>query len=93
MAFYWQFNDSMEIGFSDRIKWNFFQAVAVSVLLYSCTSRALTKRFPKKTKCKLYEDYACCFKQILEVALYKSAEQSILGKTGELWSNTECCLE
>ena len=29
---------------SNRIKWEFFQAIAVSVLLYGCTSSILTNR-------------------------------------------------
>ena len=33
---------------SKRIKWEFFQAVVMSVLLYDCTNKALTTRFEKK---------------------------------------------
>ncbi len=32
----------------DKIKQDFFQAVAMSVLLYGCTKRTLTKRVEKK---------------------------------------------
>ena len=33
---------------SDKIKWNFFQAAAVSVLLYDCTIWTLYKHLDKK---------------------------------------------
>ena len=33
---------------SDKIKWEFFQAVAISVQLYGCTIGALTKHLEKK---------------------------------------------
>ena len=33
---------------SDKIKKEFFEAVAVSVLLYGCTAKTLTKRLEKK---------------------------------------------
>ena len=38
----WKFN------FSDKIKWKFFQAVAMSVLLYNSTTWTLKKHFEKK---------------------------------------------
>ena len=34
--------------FSDKIKWDFFQAVAVSVQLYGCTTWILIKLLEKK---------------------------------------------
>ena len=36
---------------SDKLKWNFFQAAAVSVLLYGCTTWMLTKHMEKKLHC------------------------------------------
>ena len=65
---YWQINDHMEI-WSDEIKWKFFQAVAVSVLQYGCTTCTLMKWLGKK---KLDENsirmFVYCFEQILEAA-------------------------
>ena len=57
---------------SDKIKLGFFQAVALSVLLYGCTTWTLAKCLEKKL-CRLHEDAVCCFEQILKAALYKTA--------------------
>ena len=54
---------------SDKVKWKFFQAGAVSVLLSGCTTLALTKCMEKKPDEK---DAACCFGQILEAAPHKT---------------------
>ena len=43
---------------SDKIKWDFFQAVTASILLYGCTTWKLTKRIEKRlddTTRKCYE--------------------------------------
>ena len=53
----------------DKMKWEFFQAVAVSVLQYRCTS----KTFGEKVKWELHKDGASCFEQILEAAPNKTA--------------------
>ena len=47
----------------DKIKRNYFQVVAVSVLLYGCTTRTLTKSMKKK----LYVNYAIIFRAILNI--------------------------
>ena len=48
---------------SDKSKWDFFQAVTVSVLLYECTIKMLTK---------LHKNAACSLEQILEVIPHKT---------------------
>ena len=47
---------------TDKIKWEFFQAVGVSVLLYGCTSCNLMKDLENKTRWELHRDAACCFR-------------------------------
>ena len=51
---------------------DFFQVVAVSVLLYGCTT------WPKgtlgeKARCEPHNNAACCFEQTLEAATRKTA--------------------
>ena len=43
-----------KFDFSDKIKRNFLQVVAVSVILYGCTTR--TPREPKKARCELWKN-------------------------------------
>ena len=50
----------------------FFQSVAMSVLLYGYTTRDLNETIREKAWRELHKNAACCFKQILEVALYKA---------------------
>ena len=57
---------------SNRIKWNFFQAVAVSILLYRCTTWMLTKYIGNKLEKELHTNATCCFEQILEATLQKT---------------------
>ena len=52
---------------SDKIKREFFQAVAVTVLLYVCTAWTLMKHLEKKV------DAVCCFEPIPEAAPHKTA--------------------
>ena len=54
---------------SDKIKWEYFKAVAMSVLLYGCTTWTLTKHQEKKPG----GNYTGCSEQILEVAPNKIA--------------------
>ena len=58
----------MEIwSFSRNKKLEFFQAVAVWVLLYGYTIWTLMKHLGKKNaRWKLCKDAACCFEQILK---------------------------
>ena len=53
----------------DKIELEFLQAVAVSLLLYSCTTWTLTTRLEKK----LRKVTVCSFEQILEAAPHKTA--------------------
>ena len=57
---------------SDEIKWEFFQIVAMWVLLYGCTTWTLMKCQEKKVRWELLKDSACYFEQILEAALHKA---------------------
>ena len=59
---------------SDKIKWKFFKAVAMSELPHGCTTWTLTKHLVKK----LEEKYTkimnvVCLEQILEAAPHKTA--------------------
>ena len=51
---------------SDEIKRDFFQAVAVSVLLYGCSTWTQMKRLEEKTRWELHQNAGCSFGQILE---------------------------
>ena len=53
----------------NKIKWEFFRDVAVSVLLYSCTIWTLTKYLTKELD---EEKAASCLEQIQEVASIKT---------------------
>ena len=55
------------VEWSDKMKWDFFQAMAVSILLYGCTARTQTKHLKKKQD----ENYA----RILHIILNKSRKQ------------------
>ena len=44
---------------SDKIKRKFYQAAAMPVLLYVCTTWTLTKRFEKKVWWELRKDVTC----------------------------------
>ena len=63
---------------SDQVKWEFFQAVAVSVPLYSCATWTLMKHLEKKLHFDLYKDTLCCFEQILEASPLKTAAVRLL---------------
>ena len=52
---------------TDKIKRSFFQAAVVSILLYGCTTRTLTKRMEKKLDCN--------YTSILRTILNKSWRQ------------------
>ena len=58
---------------SDKIKWDFFQAVAASILLYGCTTETLTKRIEKKAWWELHKNNAWYFEQTLEETTLKIA--------------------
>ena len=78
MNCYWQVFDHMEIwslwfDLCDKMKWDFFQALAVSVLLYSCTTWTLTKCLEKKVD----GNYTSCNEQIMEAGSYKTAVQPL----------------
>ena len=60
-------------GLSENIKWEFFHAEAMSVLIYGCTTRTLMKLWGKKVKWELKRNIPYCFKQILEAAPHKIA--------------------
>ena len=51
---------------SNKIKQDFFQVVAVSILLYRCTIWMLTKCMEKKLDGELHKNAVCQFEQILE---------------------------
>ena len=57
------------------IKWEFFQAVVMSVPWYSCTTWILMKCLEKKLD---ENDVAYCFEQILEAAVYITAVVQLL---------------
>ena len=57
-------------GTSDKIKRDFFQDVAVSVILYGYTT--LTNHIEKKTRWEQRNDAKCCFEQIFEAASHKA---------------------
>ena len=50
-----------------RKLWEYFQAVAVSVLLYGCTIKT-----GEKVRYELQNTAVCCFEQILEAAPHKT---------------------
>ena len=62
----------MEIDLYDKIKRQFFQVVAVSVLLYSCTTWALTNTWTKISQ-ELSKNSACYFELILETTPHETA--------------------
>ena len=55
---------------SDKIKWEFFYAVIISVLLFGCTTCILTI-FEEKARWQLHKDTAYCFEQILDASSHK----------------------
>ena len=58
---------------SNEIKYNFFQAAVVSILLYECPTRMLTKHIEKKARCKLHKNATSYIEQILEITFHKTA--------------------
>ena len=50
---------------SDKIKQGFFQALAVSVILYSCTTWTFNETVGEKARWELHKDAVCSFNQIL----------------------------
>ena len=65
------------------------QAVAISVLLYGCTTSTLIKYPEKKTRWKLHKDATCGFEQILEAAPHKTAAVQLL--ISHLTNHAEHC--
>ena len=59
------------------MKLEFFQAVAMSVLLYGHTTWILMKHLGEKTRWELHKDAACCFELILKSGHYKTAIQPL----------------
>ena len=57
--------------FSDKIKREFFRAVAVSVLLNGCTVWTLPKRLDNKLDGNYTRILRAVLKKVLEAALYK----------------------
>ena len=51
----------------------FFQAAVMSILLYDCTTRTLTKRMVKKAWRQLHENAASSIEQVLEETPNKTA--------------------
>ena len=58
----WYIQELIDNPLEDEINREFFQAVVVSKLFYSCTTYTLTKYLEKKL------DAECYFEQILEAA-------------------------
>ena len=58
---------------SDEIKQDFFQDVAVAILLHVYTTWALTKCIEKKLDGELRKNVACGLEQILETTTHKTA--------------------
>ena len=54
------------------MKRSFFQAAVVSILLYGCTTWALTKQLEKKARRQLHKNAASNFEQILETTPHKA---------------------
>ena len=57
---------------SDKIKWDFFLAAVVSILLYGCTTWTLTKRIEEKLDGNYTIMVRACLEQILEATPYKT---------------------
>ena len=58
---------------SDKTKSECFQTVAMSVLLYGCTTKPLRGHFDEKDGWKLNKDSTYSFDQILEVETHKAS--------------------
>ena len=56
----------LKSGMGKFMSSEFFQAVAMLVLLYGCTTCTLMKRLEKKTRWKLPKDTVSYFEQVLE---------------------------
>ena len=57
---------------TDKIKRNFFQAAVVSILLYGCTTRTLTKRLEKKARRRLHKNVKSNIEQVLGATPHKA---------------------
>ena len=57
----------------DKIKWSFFQAIVVLILLYGCSTWTLTKRMQKKAWRQLHKNAASNTEQVMEAAPHKAA--------------------
>ena len=66
-----------ESDLADKIKWDFFQAVLVSILLYGCTTWTLTK-YREKAWGKLQQKVTSYTEQILEATPHKTAAVRLL---------------
>ena len=88
---------------SGKIKWDFFQVVTVSLLLYGCSSWRLAKDIVKKLYGELDLEFTC-YLEILEAALpqnsscmisffpsHKTSKQDTLGIAGEVRTNLLHC--
>ena len=58
---------------SDKIKWDFFQAVAVFILLHRYTTWTLKKTHWAQAWWELQKNATCCLEQILEATPHKTA--------------------
>ena len=54
------------------MKFNFFQAVVMSILLYGCTRRMLIKCIEKKLEMELHKKATSYDKQILEATSHET---------------------
>ena len=71
----WTHIDNLSIlcksDLSNKIKWDFFQTVAVSILLYGWTPWTLTKNLENAWE-ELHKSATYCFEQILEAIPHKT---------------------
>ena len=88
---------------SDRIKWYFFQIVAMLGLLYGCTTWTLTNRFEKKShgNCLLFgmhhwssnpQNNNCLATYFPSLKLSKKEEQDMLHTAGLVWTNSKATI-
>ena len=56
----------------NKIKWDFFQIVAMSIQLYGCATWTLTKHM-EKVRWEFHKNATCCLEQILEPTYHKTA--------------------
>ena len=87
---------------SDKIKLEFYQTEAMSVLLYGSTIWNLMKHLEKKARWEQHKNAMCCFEQVLEATLckktsctttYLSSHKSFKLDKHQLSGDTGCSLE